>query len=144
MPALDSESEGSASQTPRPTFGVLILKTKTANPAERTKAHYAPLFSQFKAEVCRGPLGFETECSRAVYGACRFMRLDPRVPTMILDELFVPIRFALKEETVLDWLRSSGVPLASIRPVVHAQFGTFYYSSTDEPPGCTVCCRRTA
>jgi SAM-dependent methyltransferase len=62
-------------------------------------------------------------CSRAVYGVCRMLRLDPRASTMILDELFVPIRFAFKEETIREWLRSSGVPLASIAPVEHAQFG---------------------
>ena len=62
-------------------------------------------------------------CSRAVYGLCNFLRLDPRAPAMILDELFVPIRFAFAEETILDWLRSSGTPLASIRPLTHAQFG---------------------
>jgi SAM-dependent methyltransferase len=62
-------------------------------------------------------------CSRAIYGACRLLRLDPRAPTMILDELFVPIRFAFTEETILDWLHGSRVPLASVRPVEHAQFG---------------------
>jgi SAM-dependent methyltransferase len=63
-------------------------------------------------------------CSRAIYRISRMLRLDPRVPTMILDELFVPIRFAFTEETILEWLRSSDVPLESIRPVQHAQFGS--------------------
>ena len=63
-------------------------------------------------------------CSRVVYGVCRALRLDPRAPTMILDELFVPIRFAFKEETIREWLETSGVPLASVRPVEHAQFGS--------------------
>jgi hypothetical protein len=61
-------------------------------------------------------------CSRAIYAVCRFLRLDPRAPTMLLDELFVPIRFAFSEQTILEWLRSSGVPTASIQPVLHAQF----------------------
>jgi hypothetical protein len=43
--------------------------------------------------------------------------------TMILDELFVPIRFAFSEDTVRGWLARSGVPMASIRPFRHAQFG---------------------
>lgn len=62
-------------------------------------------------------------CSRAVYGVCGLLRLDPRAPTMILDELFVPIRFAFTEETIRDWLASSGVLLDSVKPVEHAQFG---------------------
>jgi SAM-dependent methyltransferase len=62
-------------------------------------------------------------CSRAVYGFCRLLRLDPRAPSMILDELFVPIRYAFSPQTILDWLRSSKVPLASVHPVRHAQFG---------------------
>lgn len=63
-------------------------------------------------------------CSRLVYGVCGSMRLDPRAPTMILDELFVPIRFAFSEDTIREWLTSSGVPLASVQPVEHAQFGS--------------------
>jgi SAM-dependent methyltransferase len=63
-------------------------------------------------------------CSRVIYGVSRLLRLDPRVPTMVLDELFVPIRFAFTEETILEWLHTSDVPLASIRPVQHAQFGS--------------------
>jgi len=63
-------------------------------------------------------------CSRLVYGVCRAMRLDPRAPTMILDELFVPIRFAFSEDTIREWLASSGIPLASVQPVEHAQFGS--------------------
>jgi len=43
--------------------------------------------------------------------------------TMILDELFVPIRFAFSEYTVRGWLARSGVPMASIHPIRHAQFG---------------------
>jgi len=62
-------------------------------------------------------------CSRVVYAATRAMRLDPRAPTMILDELFVPIRFAFSEHTIREWLSASGVPLDAVRPVVHAQFG---------------------
>lgn len=62
-------------------------------------------------------------CSRAIYALCRMLRLDPRVSTMILDELFVPIRFAFSEEVILDWLRASGIPVASIQSIVHAQFG---------------------
>jgi SAM-dependent methyltransferase len=62
-------------------------------------------------------------CSRLLYGACGAIGLDTRAPTMILDELFVPIRFAFTEPTILGWLRSSGVPIASITPVTHAQFG---------------------
>jgi hypothetical protein len=42
---------------------------------------------------------------------------------MILDELFVPIRFAFSEETIAEWLYSSGVPLSSVQSLVHAQFG---------------------
>lgn len=42
---------------------------------------------------------------------------------MILDELFVPIRNASSENTVVGWLHSSGIRVASIRPIVHAQFG---------------------
>ncbi len=71
-------------------------------------------------KIARG-LGFRF-CSRVIYGVCRFLRLDPRVSTMILDELFVPIRFALREADVLDWLRASGIPRDAIKPVVHAQF----------------------
>jgi SAM-dependent methyltransferase len=62
-------------------------------------------------------------CSRVIYGGSRLLRLDPRAPTMILDELFVPIRFAFSEDTVRGWLARSGVPIASIRPIRHAQFG---------------------
>jgi len=62
-------------------------------------------------------------CSRVIYGGSRLLRLDPRAPTMILDELFVPIRTAFSEETVRGWLDASGVPIASIRPIRHAQFG---------------------
>jgi SAM-dependent methyltransferase len=62
-------------------------------------------------------------CSRVIYALCRLLRLDPRVAAMILDELFVPIRFAFSPQTILDWLHSSGVPLASVQPVRHAQFG---------------------
>jgi SAM-dependent methyltransferase len=62
-------------------------------------------------------------CSRAIYAACKALRLDPRAPTMILDELFVPIRFAFSEPTIRDWLQTSGVPIASIQPIRHAQFG---------------------
>lgn len=62
-------------------------------------------------------------CSRAIYAVCRFLRLDPRAPAMILDELFVPIRFAFSEQTILEWLHSAGIPLNAVRPVVHAQFG---------------------
>jgi hypothetical protein len=67
-------------------------------------------------------------CSRAVYGACRMLKLDPRAPTMILDELLVPIRFAFREETIREWLQSSGIPLVSIRSVQHA-----HLSSLDLP-----------
>jgi SAM-dependent methyltransferase len=69
-----------------------------------------------------GRIGTAT-CSRVIYGVCNSLRLDPRAPAMILDELFVPIRFAFSEQTILEWLRSSGTSLASIQPVVHAQFG---------------------
>ena len=62
-------------------------------------------------------------CSRVVYSACRALRLDPRVASFVLDELFVPIRFAFKEATIDEWLGSSGVPVASVQPLVHAQFG---------------------
>ena len=62
-------------------------------------------------------------CSRPIYAVCRLARLDPRVATMILDELFVPIRNASSEQTVLDWLHAPGVRFTSIQPVVHAQFG---------------------
>lgn len=62
-------------------------------------------------------------CSRPIYAVCRLARLDPRVATMILDELFVPIRNASSENTVVEWLHSSGIRVASIRPIVHAQFG---------------------
>lgn len=62
-------------------------------------------------------------CSRVVYALCRFLRLDPRAPTMILDELFVPIRFAFSPQTILDWLHSAGVPLTSVQPVRHAHLG---------------------
>jgi len=62
-------------------------------------------------------------CSRPIYAVCRLGRLDPRVASIVLDELFVPIRNATPETTVLDWLRSSGIELASIQPIVHAQFG---------------------
>jgi len=62
-------------------------------------------------------------CSRPIYAVCRLARLDPRVATMILDELFVPIRNASSENTVVWWLHSSGIRVASIRPIVHAQFG---------------------
>jgi SAM-dependent methyltransferase len=61
--------------------------------------------------------------SRAIYALCRLGRLDPRVPAMLLDELFVPIRNASTEKQVLEWLHSSGVALASVQPVLHAQFG---------------------
>jgi SAM-dependent methyltransferase len=63
-------------------------------------------------------------CSRVIYYLARLLRLDPRVGPMILDELFVPIRFAFSEETILEWLYTSGVPLASVQPLVHAQFGS--------------------
>ena len=43
--------------------------------------------------------------------------------SFILDELFVPIRFAFAEATIDEWLGSSGVPVASVQPLVHAQFG---------------------
>jgi ubiquinone/menaquinone biosynthesis C-methylase UbiE len=62
-------------------------------------------------------------CKRVIYGSCGFLRLDPRVPTMLLDELFAPIRNAPTEKTILEWLHTSGTPLASVRPVVHAQYG---------------------
>ena len=62
-------------------------------------------------------------CSRVVYAVSRALRFDPRVPTMILDELLVPIRFAFTEDQLREWLRSSGIRIASVRPVVHAQFG---------------------
>jgi ubiquinone/menaquinone biosynthesis C-methylase UbiE len=62
-------------------------------------------------------------CKRVIYGICGFLRLDPRVPAMMLDELFAPIRNAPTEKTILEWLHTSGTPLASIRPVVHAQYG---------------------
>jgi SAM-dependent methyltransferase len=62
-------------------------------------------------------------CSRVTYAFSRFLRLDSRVPAMILDELFVPIRFAFSEETIAEWLYSSGVPLSSVQSLVHAQFG---------------------
>lgn len=64
-------------------------------------------------------------CSRAVYAGVRAMRLDPRVASFILDELYVPIRFAFTEKTIDEWLQTSGKPLASIQPLVHAQFGNF-------------------
>lgn len=62
-------------------------------------------------------------CSRMLSGACRVLGLEARVPTMILDELFVPIRFAFSEKTVLGWLRASGTRVASITPITHGQFG---------------------
>ncbi len=62
-------------------------------------------------------------CTRLIQGVSRALGLDPRAPTMILDELFVPIRFAFTEQTILGWLHSSGVPIASVQPVQHAQFG---------------------
>ncbi len=61
-------------------------------------------------------------CSRAIYAVSRAARFDPRVPAMILDELFVPIRFAFSEETIREWLHACGVADGSIRPVQHAQF----------------------
>jgi SAM-dependent methyltransferase len=61
-------------------------------------------------------------CSRRLFALCRFLRLDPRVPTMILDELLVPIRFAFSEQTIRAWLHASAVPVSSIQPVQHAQF----------------------
>jgi ubiquinone/menaquinone biosynthesis C-methylase UbiE len=73
---------------------------------------------RFVAKVVGAPF-----CSRVIYPLCRLMRLDPRVPTMIMDEIFAPIRNAPSARTVLEWLESSGVPLASIRPIVHAQYG---------------------
>jgi SAM-dependent methyltransferase len=80
---------------------------------------YDAVLNQFR-KIAKG-LGVSF-CSRAIYAFCRLLRFDPRVPTMILDELFVPIRFAFSEQTILEWLRSSGVPAASIQPVLHAQF----------------------
>jgi SAM-dependent methyltransferase len=62
-------------------------------------------------------------CSSVIYRACRLARLDPRVSTMILDELFVPIRFAFTPETIDAWLRAEGIPARAIHPLVHAQFG---------------------
>jgi SAM-dependent methyltransferase len=61
-------------------------------------------------------------CSRTIYAVCRWLRLDPRVSTMILDELFVPIRHSFSEKTIAEWLHSSGIPLSSVQPVLHAQF----------------------
>jgi SAM-dependent methyltransferase len=65
-------------------------------------------------------------CSRVIYAVSRLLRLDPRAPTMILDELFVPIRFAFSEKTIFEWLHSLGVPLSSVRSVRHAQFGNLH------------------
>lgn len=65
----------------------------------------------------------QARVARAVYGACNALRLDPRAPTMILDELFVPIRFAFHEATIRDWLRAEGIADDAVRPVRHAQFG---------------------
>jgi ubiquinone/menaquinone biosynthesis C-methylase UbiE len=65
-------------------------------------------------------------CSRVIYAVRRLLRLDPRVPTMILDELFAPIRNSPSAKTVLEWLDSSGVPLAATRPIVHAQYGSIH------------------
>src|SRR5262249_22991466 len=62
-------------------------------------------------------------CERVIYGGSRLLRLDPRAPAMLLDELFVPIRFAFSEETVPGWLPAAGVTPASIRSIRHAQFG---------------------
>jgi len=62
-------------------------------------------------------------CSRVLYAVSRALRLDPRVPTMALDELFVPIRWAFSEDRVREWLASSGAPLAEVQPIVHAQDG---------------------
>jgi len=62
-------------------------------------------------------------CARAIYAACKALRLDPRAPTMMLDELFVPIRFAFAEATIRDWLAAEGIAPDAMRPVRHAQFG---------------------
>jgi SAM-dependent methyltransferase len=61
--------------------------------------------------------------ARAIYATCKALRLDPRAPTMILDELFVPIRFAFPEETIRAWLQAEGIAAADMQPVRHAQFG---------------------
>lgn len=65
----------------------------------------------------------QARVTRAVFAVCRALRLDPRAATMIVDELFVPIRFAFSEATIREWLTTSGVPIESIVPVRHAQFG---------------------
>ncbi|MDX2169350.1 MAG: methyltransferase domain-containing protein [Deltaproteobacteria bacterium] len=65
----------------------------------------------------------QARVTRAVYAACRAARLDPRAATMIVDELFVPIRFAFREATIRAWLAGSGAAIAAIQPVRHAQFG---------------------
>jgi SAM-dependent methyltransferase len=62
-------------------------------------------------------------CSRLVYAACKLLRLDPRAATMILDELFVPIRYAFTQDTIESWLRAAGIPGDAIHQVTHAQFG---------------------
>jgi len=65
----------------------------------------------------------QPRCGRAVYAVCKALRLDPRAPTMILDELFVPIRFAFSERTIRSWLEAEGVAPDAVQPVRHAQFG---------------------
>ncbi len=65
----------------------------------------------------------QPRCGRAVYALCKALRLDPRAPTMILDELFVPIRFAFSERTISEWLQAEGVAPDAVQPVRHAQFG---------------------
>lgn len=65
----------------------------------------------------------QPRCARAVYALCKALRLDPRAPTMILDELFVPIRFAFSEGTIRAWLEAEGVRADAVQPVRHAQFG---------------------
>ncbi len=81
---------------------------------------YDVVLDQFR-RVARG-IGV-SRCERAIYGVSRFLKLDPRAPTMILDELFVPIRYAFSEDTIREWIRTSGVGVTSIHPVKHAQFG---------------------
>jgi len=81
---------------------------------------YDVVLSWFRKIASALGVGF---CSRSIYAVCRLARLDPRVASFVLDELFVPIRNAPSEQTVLEWLHASGTRLTSIQPIVHAQYG---------------------
>jgi SAM-dependent methyltransferase len=82
-------------------------------------------------------------CSRAIYGICRVLRLDPRAPTMILDELFVPIRFAFKEATIREWPRPA-FRWPRSRPSSTHSSASSTCRSTSAPRGSIAWRRRTA